>query len=374
MQTTYLAVVAFSLLGLSVGIKLPKEPLSNPKSCVRKLSTNRPEAKAVLAVMTAAGPEGAARRNYARKTWFPSTQHEMDRLYMETGVLVRFAVGRSRQGNMLELESEEANYGEFFYLPLKDSAEGETLKLVALWETIAKRVKAKYIIKADDDSYVRMDRLVQAISQWDTMGAGYIGCMQQRNNQLAMTLSPEDPLYDPHHAIYDGDSTYAADTGFLAVEGRVVDGLLQSGLSLRVGGHADTMVGWVMKAFNVSHFDDRRLCYTTSCDSRMVVYHWGRAIKAAMTTEATSDQEESSVCCPTREQCSPQHARMHLLAVRCVEQLHGGDPKCAGPTLGLNNELDLILEVDRHHHMRSDWQWVTSHPVHNSALQTVDSD
>lgn len=136
----------------------------------------------------------------------------------------------------------------------------------------------------------------------------------------------------------------------------------------------DTMVGWVMKAFNVSHFDDRRLCYTTSCDSRMVVYHWGRAIKAAMSTEATSDEKESSVCCPTREQCSPQHARTHLLAVQCVDRLHGGDPQCAGPTLGLNNELDLILEVDRHHHMRSDWQWVTSHPVHNSALQTVDSD
>ncbi len=69
-------------------------------------------------------------------------------------------------------------------------------------------------------------------------GTGYIGCMQQRNNRLAMTLSPEDPLYDPHHAIYDGDATYAADTGFLAVEGRVIDGLLHSGLSLRIGGHA----------------------------------------------------------------------------------------------------------------------------------------
>lgn len=55
---------------------------------------------------------------------------------------------------------------------VQDTVEGETFKLVALWEAIAERVKAKYIIKADDDSYVRMDRLVQAISQWDTMGAG----------------------------------------------------------------------------------------------------------------------------------------------------------------------------------------------------------
>lgn len=64
--------------------------------------------------------------------------------------------------------------------------------------------------------------------------------MQQRIDQRAMTLGPESPLYDPHRAIFDGDNTFAADTGFLAVEGRVIDGLLQSGLSLRVGGHAGT--------------------------------------------------------------------------------------------------------------------------------------
>jgi hypothetical protein len=62
--------------------------------------------------------------------------------------------------------------------------------------------------------------------------------MEPRNNKLAMMLKPEDSGYDPHAAIYDGDGTYAADTGFLAVEGRVIDGLLKSGLSLRVGGHA----------------------------------------------------------------------------------------------------------------------------------------
>ncbi len=47
----HLAVVALLLFGLSEGIKLPKEPYSNPKLCVRKLGTNRLEAKAVLAVM-----------------------------------------------------------------------------------------------------------------------------------------------------------------------------------------------------------------------------------------------------------------------------------------------------------------------------------
>lgn len=66
---------------------------------------------------------------YNRGDFSPSIANQMQgwyltidflrRLYLETGVLVRFAVGRSKQGNMLELESEAANHGEFFYLPLK---------------------------------------------------------------------------------------------------------------------------------------------------------------------------------------------------------------------------------------------------------------
>lgn len=54
----------------------------------------------------------------------------------------------------------------------------------------------------------------------------------------ALGRSPRDPDYDPHHAVYDGDNTFAADTAFIAVEGRVIDGLIRSGLSLRAGGHA----------------------------------------------------------------------------------------------------------------------------------------
>lgn len=68
--------------------------------------------------------------------------------------------------------------------------------------------------------------------------------MQQRDNFGALALSPRDPNYDPHRAVYDGDNTFAADTGFLAVEGRVIDGLMRSGLALRAGGHAGKFCTW----------------------------------------------------------------------------------------------------------------------------------
>ncbi len=62
--------------------------------------------------------------------------------------------------------------------------------------------------------------------------------MQQRNDGQALKRMPSDPAYDPHRLIYDGDSTYNADASFVAVEGKVVDGLFRSGLSIRAGGQA----------------------------------------------------------------------------------------------------------------------------------------
>jgi hypothetical protein len=55
----------------------------------------------------------------------------------------------------------------------------DSYMVVALWELAAQHYKAKYVIKAEDESYIRMDRLVQAVAQWDRLGAGqgptYVG-------------------------------------------------------------------------------------------------------------------------------------------------------------------------------------------------------
>jgi hypothetical protein len=42
--------------------------------------------------------------------------------------------------------------------------------------------------------------------------------------------------YDPHHEVMDGDSTYYAEGAFYAVSGRLIDGIVRSGLVPRLGG------------------------------------------------------------------------------------------------------------------------------------------
>ena len=40
------------------------------------------------------------------------------------------------------------------------------------------------------------------------------------------------------------------------------------------------MTGWLMKAFNVSFYDDRRLCFMEGCTPSMIAFKWDHAVRA----------------------------------------------------------------------------------------------
>ena len=45
-------------------------------------------------------------------------------------------------------------------------------KTLAFWQLVIEQYNARYIIKVDDDNYVRLDRLAIAVRQWEDIGAG----------------------------------------------------------------------------------------------------------------------------------------------------------------------------------------------------------
>ena len=45
-------------------------------------------------------------------------------------------------------------------------------KTLAFFSTAARKYDADYIVKVDDDAFVRMDRLAHAVGQWRQLGAG----------------------------------------------------------------------------------------------------------------------------------------------------------------------------------------------------------
>ena len=57
---------------------------------------------------------------------------------------------------------------------MQDIYQRLTFKTVAFWEVVSNLYNVNYVIKVDDDSYVRLDRLSIAVSQWANMGAGVL--------------------------------------------------------------------------------------------------------------------------------------------------------------------------------------------------------
>ncbi len=69
----------------------------------------------------------------------------------------------------MDLELEEAKIsccGD------QDHYDTLSYKTMALWKVVEEQYDAQYVLKVDDDNYVRLDRLAIALDQWTDMGAG----------------------------------------------------------------------------------------------------------------------------------------------------------------------------------------------------------
>lgn len=45
---------------------------------------------------------------------------------------------------------------------------------------------------------------------------------------------------------------------------------------------ADSMVGALMKGYNISFYDDRRVCHMEGCTEKMIAYKWDHAVRDYM--------------------------------------------------------------------------------------------
>lgn len=96
-----------------------------------------------------------AERMAVRKTWMQS------RMIQSSKVVARFfvALHASMEVNV-QLKKEASFYGDVIILPFVDRYELLVLKTVALCEYAIQNISAKYIMKCDDDNFVRVDTVV----------------------------------------------------------------------------------------------------------------------------------------------------------------------------------------------------------------------
>lgn len=241
-------------------------------------SDSRKHVRAVVGVQTgfnAPHPEPrydyALRRAKLRESWFPADPTQLARLEDEEGIMIRFVVGHSADARLEgAMNAEQEKHRDFLRLPTTESYAELNRKTLAFFSLAARLYDADFVVKVDDDAFVRLDRLSHALTQWRQLGAGYIGCMKTGD----IFTKPEFRWYEPQHVLLGSKSYFAHAWGTAYVlSGRTATFLsqLRPG-ALRFFMNEDVTVGSWMLAFNVTHYDDRRLCEPACSPTSVVVY------------------------------------------------------------------------------------------------------
>ena len=74
------------------------------------------------------------------------------------------------------------------------------------------------------------------LSDYKLWRAEYVGCFKIRNAVDARLAQRSHRWYDPHHKVFLGDDTRYAEGPFYVIHGRVIEGIVRSGLLPRAGG------------------------------------------------------------------------------------------------------------------------------------------
>ncbi|KAF5752712.1 Galactosyltransferase family protein isoform 1 [Tripterygium wilfordii] len=140
-----------------------------------------------------------AERMAVRKTWMQSSAIK------SSHVAVRFfvALNQRKEVNAV-LKKEAAYFGDIVILPFMDRYELVVLKTIAICEFGVQNVTAAYIMKCDDDTFVRVDSVLKEIGGISRNKSLYMGNLNLlhrplRNGKWAVTYEewPEE-VYPPY--------------------------------------------------------------------------------------------------------------------------------------------------------------------------------
>ncbi|MQM10022.1 hypothetical protein Taro_042910 [Colocasia esculenta] len=110
-----------------------------------------------------------AERMAVRKSWMQSISKSQN-------VVARFFVAmHARKEINIELKKEAEFFGDIVIVPFMDSYDLVVLKTVAICEYGVRRVSAKYIMKCDDDTFVRLDSVLNEVRKVPSDKRLYVG-------------------------------------------------------------------------------------------------------------------------------------------------------------------------------------------------------
>ncbi|XP_061363395.1 probable beta-1,3-galactosyltransferase 14 [Gastrolobium bilobum] len=216
----------------------------------------RHKVMAFVGIQTGFGSVG--RRQSLRKTWFPADPHGLQGLEEATGLAFRFIIGRTRdRSKMSALKKEVAEYDDFIQLDIEEEYSKLPYKTLAFFKASYALFDADFYVKADDDIYLRPDRLSLLLAKERSHPQTYIGCMKKG----PVFTDPKLKWYEPLSHLLGSEYFLHAYGPIYALSADVVSSLVAlRNNSFRMFSNEDVTIGALMLAMNVNHENNHELC------------------------------------------------------------------------------------------------------------------
>ncbi|KAF8406889.1 hypothetical protein HHK36_006010 [Tetracentron sinense] len=198
------------------------------------------------------------RRIALRSTWFPSDSDALLRLEQATSLAFRFVIGRSKDAKkMANLQKEVEKYNDFMLIDVEEEYLKLPYKTLAFFKAAFDLFEADYYVKADDDIYLRPDRLATLLAKERSHPLTYIGCMKKG----PVVTNPKMKWYEQSGYLIGNEYFLHAYGPIYALSAEVVASLATArNNSLRLFGNEDVTIGSWMLAMNVYHEHIRAIC------------------------------------------------------------------------------------------------------------------
>ncbi|CAH9104396.1 unnamed protein product [Cuscuta epithymum] len=216
------------------------------------------------------GFASAARRRALRQTWFPSDHQGLQKLEESTGLAFRFIIGRtSDKSKMSELRREVSQYDDFVLLDIEEEYSKLPYKTLAFFKAAYALYDSEFYVKADDDIYLRPDRLSLLLAKERSHSQTYLGCMKKG----PVFTDPNLKWYEPLSKLLGKEYFLHAYGPLYALSVDVVSSLVAlRNNSFRMFSNEDVTIGSWMLAMNVNHEHDQQLCQTQCTATSIAVW------------------------------------------------------------------------------------------------------
>ncbi|KAG4204329.1 hypothetical protein ERO13_A04G041100v2 [Gossypium hirsutum] len=230
--------------------------------------TKRHKIMGFVGIQTGFGSTG--RRQSLRKTWMPSDRQGLQRLEEATGLAFRFVIGRTNdKSKMAELKKEVAEYDDFLLLDIEEEYSKLPYKTLAFFKAAYALFDSEFYVKADDDIYLRPDRLSLLLVKERSHSQTYLGCMKKG----PVFTDPKLKWYEPLSFLLGKEYFLHAYGPIYALSADVVASLVAlRNNSFRMFSNEDVTIGAWMLAMNVNHEDNRALCEPECTQSSVAVW------------------------------------------------------------------------------------------------------